>query len=77
LLSHSFDNNASISHGGIGMSSNGAGSGMLSFSNHSKGLGGLHHQTTNSLAGIPMNSNTYDYHNSVSSNYINTGQIHT
>lgn len=56
------------------MSSNGVGSGILSFSNHSKGLGGPHHQTTNTLAGIPMNSNTYDYHSQGQAHQMIGGQ---
>ena len=59
--------------GGVSGISSGGTSGIQSFSNYTKGnnplgiLGSnsIHHQT-NSLAGLPMNSNTYDYHNSSS-----------
>lgn len=53
LLSHSFDNNSgSLGVGGLSS----GGSAGYSFSNVSK-------NNLNHLAGIPMNSNTYDYHN--------------
>lgn len=69
ILSHSFDNNTGGGAGvGAGMSSagsmGGGPGGAYQLSNYSKSnMSGVQLFNNNSLHGIPMNSNTYDYYN--------------